>query len=179
MTQKSILYWMSFLGLLSLSSFSRASTSEQLAPPTPHHAHAVVVAESGSKISGNVDFTEEPDGMEVHYKLTGLEPNTRHGFHVHEKGKCDDDGKAAGKHFVKLSGSGTSADFPSHYAGDLPEIVSDSFGNSEGTVFVSRLSMNKANPIADRSIVIHGGEDDVSSKSTPRIACGVIRRAPD
>ena len=172
----------SILSLLPLSGFAMPdSTSEPLSPPTPHHAQAIVSPSSGSQVKGTVNFTEHPGGMEVQYHLSGLTPNSRHGFHIHEKGKCDDpQAKSAGKHYIELSGKdGTSLDFPHHYAGDLPEIVADSFGNANRTVLVPNLTMNKTNPIADRAIIIHGGPDDLTQKSSPRIACGVIRRAED
>ena len=41
-------------------------------------------------IEGTVHFTECEQGVEIKVKLKGFEPNTKHGFHVHEAGDLTD-----------------------------------------------------------------------------------------
>ena len=140
-------------------------------------ARAKVMAKSGSKVKGTVEFKEMDDGsMKVTYNLSNLPKSQTLGMHIHEMADCTSkDGKSAGGHYAHMdSTGGTSTDFPAHYAGDLPAISSDSAGKSRGSFIVQNLSVNGENPINKRSVVIHNGPDDVTQPAAARIACGVI-----
>ncbi len=128
-------------------------------------------------MKGIVQFTESEEGVQVRYKLSGLAKNQKHGFHIHEKGDCSSkDAKSAGPHFKKIEeGGGTSKDNPDRYAGDLQEVESNSEGNAEGTTLLSQGGLTKLTHVKDRAIILHGGPDDITKVSAPRIACGVIQ----
>lgn len=140
-------------------------------------ARAVMMSKSGSDVKGSVEFKELDNGdMKVTYNLRNLPKNQTVGVHVHEVGDCTArDAKSAGGHFAHIhSQGGTSADFPSHYAGDLPQVTSDGQGKARGSYVVSNLSINGSNAINKLAVVVHGGPDNVNAPAAPRIACGII-----
>lgn len=141
-------------------------------------AHADMVPKSGSKVSGTVDFTSSDAGLQIHYRLKGLAPGKTYGFHIHEKGDCSaPDAASAGAHYIKEAETGgTAADSPAKHAGDLPSLRADKKGEAEGTVIAQNLSVNNANPVLDRAIMLHDGMDNPKKPSKPRIACGEIRQ---
>jgi Cu-Zn family superoxide dismutase len=53
------------------------------------------------KVHGIVKFTDTGSGVKVTAHVTGLAPNSEHGFHIHEFGDCTDMEKAmsTGGHF--------------------------------------------------------------------------------
>jgi superoxide dismutase, Cu-Zn family len=145
------------------------------------HAKARLSGKSGSKVKGTVEFMDiEGGSVKVTYNLSNLPKNQTLGMHIHEMGDCTSkDGKSAGKHFAQMETTGgTSTSFPEKYAGDLPSITSDSKGKAKGSFVATHLTITGNNAISKRSIVIHGGPDDVSSPSAERIACGVIVGPP-
>lgn len=140
-------------------------------------AQATMESRSKSKAAGTINFTQVNDGLKIDYKMTGLKPNGTFGFHIHEKGDCSSaDAKSAGSHYHKIAETGgTSKETPGLFAGDLPQIKSDAKGVAEGSVTADKVSLNKTNPVDGLAIMVHGGPDDVTKKSAPRIACGVIK----
>lgn len=138
---------------------------------------------NGSQVSGQIDFFQTAKGVSVKYKIKNLARNKKFGFHIHEKPDCSSvDGKSAGPHYAKMpghEGHGTSLDFPDLYAGDLPMVSSNKAGTAEGEFTISHLSISQSASgtysIVDRAIIVHGGPDDKTQKSAPRIACGVIK----
>lgn len=139
-------------------------------------AQADLKSKNGAQAKGTVEFIEAPGALQVRYEITGLGKNSRHGFHIHEKGDCSSpDAMSAGKHYLEIAPSGgTAADSPQQHAGDFPQIKADSNGTAKGQFVVSNLTLNKNNPIKGRAIIVHSGPDNPNQKSPSRIACGVI-----
>src|SRR5215472_9837467 len=50
-------------------------------------ATAKLESKSGSSVTGEAEFTEKKDGVEVSIQIKGAKPGT-HGVHLHEKGDC-------------------------------------------------------------------------------------------
>lgn len=142
-------------------------------------ARATLESRSGSKTTGTIDLAQKEDGLKIDYKVMGLAPNATFGFHIHEKGDCSSaDAKSAGSHFHKVAETGgTSKETPGAYAGDLPQIKSDAKGVAQGSITMAKLSLNETNPVNGLAIMVHGGPDDVTKPSAPRVACGVIKSA--
>lgn len=141
---------------------------------------AVLVATSGSTVSGTLKFREVKDRV-VHITGTieGLTPG-KHGFHIHVNGNCDSaDGASAGGHYAPASGRHGAPDSAQRHMGDLGNIVADENGRAEVDVTASGITialMGTAS-VGDRSIVVHAAEDDFSEpagNSGARVACGVI-----
>lgn len=143
----------------------------------PPGLEAQLAPKNGSTVKGKVQITETPQGLNLQYKISGLQKSSTHGFHIHEKGDCSsNDGKSAGPHYMKIAeGGGTSSDNPDRYAGDMPEIKADAKGEAEGTVMLHHGGLSKTSDILNRAIIVHAGPDDVKKPSSKRVACGVIQ----
>jgi Cu-Zn family superoxide dismutase len=143
-------------------------------------AVAVLHATKDQKAHGWVRFTQEGAKVKVVAHVEGLEPNSTHGFHIHEFGDCtSDDGSSAGGHYNpeghKHAGPGTA----SRHAGDLGNIKADDKGVAQLEVTVDNISVaGMKDPIIGRAVIVHAKADDIKSQPTGdaggRIACGVI-----
>lgn len=144
---------------------------------------AQLLAKNSSQVSGQIDFVQSADKLTINYKIKNLPNKRKFGLHIHENSDCSSiDGKSAGGHYAKLpghEGHGTSLDFPDLYAGDLPQVTSNNRGVAEGSFTVSHLSISggvsNTYSIVNRAVILHGGPDDKTKKSAPRIACGIIK----
>src|SRR5687768_6175168 len=112
--------------LLTLSLLILAACASMGGGPS---ATATLAPISGSTASGTVNFRQLGDGsVEVQVDLTGV-PEGVHGFHIHDKGDCGDNGNAAGGHY---NPSGTAHGAPNtdpHHAGDFGNVTADPQGN--------------------------------------------------
>ncbi len=161
-----------------------ASTALFAACATSGQGHSFVAlsldAKSGSAVTGLMRFSENNGVLRLRGSVRGLEPNSEHGFHIHEKGDCSAaDASSAGGHFNPgASAHGRHGDAV-HHAGDLPSLKADAKGIAKIDVVLSGVTLGEgANSIRGRSLVVHGKADDFttqpSGNSGPRVACGVI-----
>ena len=132
----------------------------------------------GNDVTGTVTFTKSGDKIKVVADLQGLTPG-KHGFHIHEYGDCSKaDGTSAGGHFNPGNMEhGAPADTVRH-EGDLGNIEADANGNGHLEWTDSQISFSGESSIIGRAIIVHAGEDDLTSQPTgaagARVACGVI-----
>jgi len=148
--------------------------------PGPLKAGAVLEARSGSSVAGKVDLVESGGKLRAHVELTGLAPNSEHGFHVHDKGDCSaPDGSSAGGHFNPGGTAHGRAGSATHHAGDLPSLMADASGHVRVDLTLEGVTL-AAGPtsIVGKAFVVHRDRDDFTSQpagnSGPRVACGVI-----
>jgi Cu-Zn family superoxide dismutase len=143
-------------------------------------ASATLASTSGSTATGTVDLAQRGDGsVEVTVRLTGV-PAGVHGFHIHEKGDCGDNGNAAGGHF---NPSGTPHGAPgaeAHHAGDFGNVTADAAGNVSTSFTTRSITLGDgANSAVGRAIILHANPDDLQTQPTGnaggRIACGVVQ----
>jgi Cu-Zn family superoxide dismutase len=145
-------------------------------------ARANLDAKSGSNVGGYVDFVEKGDKLRVSVKVSGLKPNSQHGFHVHEKGDCSSaDALTAGGHFNPEGNPHAHAGAAKRHAGDLINLVADSKGESAASFEVDTIRADEGKyGILNRAIVIHANPDDYVSQPVGnaggRIACGLIKK---
>jgi Cu-Zn family superoxide dismutase len=131
---------------------------------------------------GKVTFTPLEHGLRVAGEVRGLPPNTEHGFHIHEKGDCGDNGNASGGHFNPAGGVHGKFAAPGSHAGELPSLVADASGVARFRVDVHSISLTDgaANNVIGRALVVHRDRDDYTTQpagnSGPRIACAVIAK---
>ncbi len=142
-----------------------------------------------SNLSGTVTLIQtQTDGIlptvEVQADIAGLPPNTKHGLHIHQTGKCEPDFKAAGGHFDPgpFGETNPDANHPFHM-GDLPNLVADAEGNATLTHRTNRVTLNPG-PLnlfdTDGSaIIVHVDEDQGTTgvqggAGGGRLGCGVI-----
>lgn len=133
-----------------------------------------------SKISGEVTFTEENDGLLVEAALANVPPG-KHGFHIHEKGSCDDMGKAAGGHFNPdgvMHGYLPEGGHMKAHAGDMGNIEVGADGKGTLKVFLPQVTLSSGKyVVAGRAVILHDKEDDFSQplgNAGGRIGCGII-----
>jgi Cu-Zn family superoxide dismutase len=146
-------------------------------------AHADLEAKSGSKVAGQVDFAENGEKTRVSVKVSGLKPNSQHGFHVHEKGDCSSaDALTAGGHFNPDGNPHSHAGEAKRHAGDLVNLVADDRGNSTASFEVDTIRVDDGKyGILNRAVVVHANPDDYVSQPVGnaggRIACGLVKKS--
>ena len=144
-------------------------------PEVPQEAVAVLASTQGQQVRGVLLFQQKEDGVRVTGEVTGLTPG-KHGFHIHEFGDLrDPEGKSAGDHFNPDGHKHGGPEDGERHAGDLGNITAD----ARGVARVDKLAKDlKLHFVIGRSIVVHGGEDDLESQPSgdagPRVALGVI-----
>lgn len=137
-------------------------------------------------VTGVVTFTQVADGVLVVAEIKGLTPNTKHGFHLHEKDDLSaPDLSSAGPHYNPMGLSHGGAP-PMHgemtimqrHIGDLGNLTSDAHGNASLRMTLPNCSIGGENSLVGRSVIVHAKEDDLhsdpSGNSGGRIAGGVI-----
>ncbi len=140
------------------------------------------------KIRGIVVFRAIPGGTEVSVDVSGLPPyrpaqnnNPQvgpHGFHLHENGCCKVGDPASP--FDAAGGHWNPGNQPhGNHAGDFPVLFSN-HGRAVMSFFTDKFQVAD---IIDKAVIIHESPDDYrtqpSGDSGRRLACGIIRPAPD
>lgn len=138
------------------------------------------------QIRGNVYFEEiVGDKVLVKINLEGFEPNTTHGFHVHECGDLTLGCDTMCAHFNPYNQEHGGQNDKIRHVGDLGNLEADLEGkvSMEFVDNLIKLRGDKAN-IIGRGLVIHAEPDDcgkgthIDSKTTghsgKRIGCAVI-----
>ena len=134
---------------------------------------------SGSSVKGKVTFENVKDGTLVKADVSGLEPSSTHGFHVHEHGNCTAaNADSAGDHYNPKNKVHGGATGEHRHKGDLENLLAD----ANGVAKYERTFAKGTLPVASlrgRSVVVHEKPDDLNSQpsgdSGARISCGVIK----
>jgi Cu-Zn family superoxide dismutase len=157
-------------------------------PIKPIHAIAVFT----DTIKGTVKFTEMNDigKIKIELNLSGLKPNSLHGFHVHEAGDLSDKCTSMCAHFNPYGLTHGCPGMKNRHVGDLGNIHTNNKGDAKYTLMddVIKLRGYKAN-IIGRGLVIHEDPDDCGQGGQPdslttghagkRIGCAVIGYSKD
>lgn len=140
---------------------------------------ATISPTEGNDTQGTVTFRRTGDGIAVVANIENLEPNSRHGFHIHQYGDCTaPDATSAGGHYnpTQERHGGRQAD--ERHVGDLGNLESNDRGIANLEYIDDKLTMDGAHTILGRGIIVHAGEDDYETQPTGdaggRIGCGVI-----
>lgn len=174
---------LSIAAAFQLSSFAgiaaESATAKQAAPKA---ATAELKATPGNGVSGTLTLKAEGDGVRLTGSVTGLEPNSTHGFHVHEKGDCSaPDASSAGGHYNPTSKPHGDPKGSEHHLGDMTNIVADASGTAKLDLKLDDVTLRSgaANDLVGKAVIVHGGPDDYKSQpagnSGPRIACAIIK----
>lgn len=144
----------------------------------PEHAAAMLTPTQGNSVHGRVSFSREPNGISIKAEFSGLPPG-KHGFHIHEYGDCSaPDASSAGEHFNPFGKKHGGPHAPDRHAGDFGNITAAEDGIAEATMSSEIISFEGPGSILGRSVVVHGGADDLTSQPAgaagPRLGCGVI-----
>jgi len=197
MNTHAILRALAVASALSLTACGGSSAEEDEAPPTddtagaeqpvqdppgaePAVATATVQPTEGNDVSGTVTFTQGADAVTVQIDLTGLPPESTHGFHVHETGDCSaPDGTSAGGHYSPRGHDHALPEADARHAGDMGNLVADANGEVQDSRTFTVFSVSQADPppVSGRAVIVHADEDDggqPTGNAGARIACGVI-----
>jgi Cu-Zn family superoxide dismutase len=143
-------------------------------------AVAVVHGTTGNeKVMGVVKFTDTGAGVKVVADIEGLEPNSEHGFHVHEFGDCSDMEKAmsAGGHYNPEKHQHGKPGDPNSHVGDMGNIKADASGKAHVEMTLGAATVSGKNALLGRGVIVHAKADDFSQpvgNAGGRIGCGVI-----
>jgi Cu-Zn family superoxide dismutase len=140
---------------------------------------ALLTPTQGNDVKGVVVFESAAGGVKVTGVIGGLEPGSKHGFHVHQFGDCSaPDASSAGDHYspTKSEHGGIT---PPRHAGDLGNIEADAKGIATVDVTVPNVSTTGgAAPLVGRGLIVHAKADDLKTQPTgdsgARVACGVL-----
>ncbi|MFT4099871.1 MAG: superoxide dismutase family protein [Burkholderiaceae bacterium] len=159
-----------------------ACSSIDLGRATARASLAPTAAISPNPTTGTATLTALSHGVRVAGEVRGLAPGSEHGFHIHDKGDCGENGNASGGHFNPAGGKHGRFGAQGAHAGELPSLVADAAGVARFSVDVPAISLSEgeANNVVGRALVVHRDPDDFTTQpagnSGPRIACAVITR---
>ncbi|MGQ0645010.1 MAG: superoxide dismutase family protein [Elusimicrobiota bacterium] len=169
--------------IASLLAVPAVSAAGRKKSPASGMVRAALSPTAGNITSGHVEFSQVGSDVAVSAQISGLKPNARHGFHIHENGECGPDGQAAGGHFNPAGRMHGGPDSAERHAGDLGNVTADAQGFARVALKHSRLSLSGPHSIVGRAVVVHAEADDLTSQPAgnagPRIACGVIGPAQE
>jgi Cu-Zn family superoxide dismutase len=146
---------------------------------------AIAVVKGGQhypNISGEIEFRQLSEGVEVTVRIHNLPPFSREGnavispfgFHVHDGTSCDPGTESmpfpdAGNHY-----NPTGTIHPNH-AGDFPVIMPMSDGTAYMRFMTDKFRLNE---VLNKPVIIHQSPDDYRTQpagnSGLKIACGMI-----
>jgi Cu-Zn family superoxide dismutase len=145
------------------------------------------IAVFNDTIKGTVKFTEDlnTNVVIIDLNLSGLKPNSLHGFHVHEAGDLTDKCTSMCAHFNPYGKTHGCPGMSERHVGDLGNIKTNSKGEAKYSFYDNAIKLrgSKSN-IIGRGLIIHEDEDDCGKGGDPeslktgnagkRIACAVI-----
>lgn len=182
------------LGVLTLAT-SPVFSQDAPEPEKMHHGDAnanhelykllaVIRPVADSKVQGTIVFEKSGNDVMVKAKIGGLEPNSKHGIHVHEFGDLGSpDATSAGGHFNPDGHDHALPEKDMRHAGDLGNLIADENGNAALDITVTNLTLDAGKDgILGRAVIIHAKEDDggqPTGNAGDRIGAGVIGISKD
>lgn len=168
---------------------STTASSEPATTPPPSDSDAAasqhrvdLMPGQGGEVSGALDLVASDGAVSMTGLISGLQPGSEHGFHIHEKGDCSSpDFKSAGDHFNPTSQPHGDPATPPYHLGDIPNLKADDVGKATVNARIEGVTLGDHGPndIVGRAVVVHAERDDYktqpSGNSGDRIACGVIQ----
>ncbi len=143
--------------------------------PKISKAVAVLHPTDGFDAKGTVYFTAVENGVQLTAEISGLSEGNK-GFHIHQYGDCTaTNGTSAGGHFNPEGMDHAGPTDAIRHMGDMGNITANAQGNAMIDYVDKTIHINM---ILGRGVIVHNGEDDLSSQPSgaagPRVACGVI-----
>jgi superoxide dismutase, Cu-Zn family len=159
-----------------------SATAEATLAGPPANPAASPNAPTASTPNGSLQFAATSDGVQITGTVTGLAPDSEHGFHVHQTGDCSAIGfKSAGDHFNPAGVAHGSPTADPHHLGDIPNLRADAQGTAQVNVAIAGATLRDGagNDLVGKAAIVHAKPDDYTTQpsgdSGDRIACGVIR----
>jgi Cu-Zn family superoxide dismutase len=156
-----------------------ASKGHASAWESVNHAVAVIRPTAGNQCTGVVHFYQQGDTLKIVADLSGLTPNQKHGFHIHELGDVSaPDGTATGGHYNPENHEHALPVTAMRHAGDLGNLQADADGKAHLEITVANLTIaGLRNPVIGRGVIVHAKADDggqPTGNAGGRIGQGVI-----
>ena len=143
-------------------------------------------------VRGTVKFSEDVENgrVKIDLNISGLIPNSLHGFHVHEAGDLTDKCTSMCAHFNPYGNTHGCPGMSKRHVGDLGNIKTNNKGEARYTFYDNMIKLRgtKCN-IIGRGLIIHEDEDDCGNggnadslktgNAGKRIACAVIGYSKD
>jgi Cu-Zn family superoxide dismutase len=135
----------------------------------------------GSNVRGTVNFVQHGNLVRVSGTVSGLQPNSEVGFHIHDAGDCSSgDGMSAKGHFNPLGKPHGNPSSPERHAGDMPMLKADANGNATVDADLDVITVAPGpTSIVGRGLIVHAQADDYKTQPTgnagARAACAVIQ----
>ena len=159
------MYRRTFSALFASAFSATCFMDESKAPSSQRHAICILYPQN-STVRGITSFSQESilEPVKIACTVKGLNPNQKHGIHIHEFGDLSEGCATAGPHFNphnKKHGGPFEAE---RHLGDLGNLIADPFGNSYTCFKDEQLSLYGEYSIIGRSVVLHKNEDDLGKK---------------
>lgn len=133
-----------------------------------------------SQTTGQASFKDTDQGLAINVEVSNLTPG-RHGFHIHEKGSCEEGGNTAGSHYNPAGvqhGFLPKDGLTSAHAGDFGNIEAGEDGKGTLQLLVPGITLQGGQyDVAGRAVIVHEEEDDLgqpTGNAGGRIGCGII-----
>ena len=168
--------------IISVSVFILTMTAYVRAQMGSPDAIAIIKGTSAqsSAISGTVSFKQVGEDLLMSAEVKNVSPG-KHGFHIHEKGDCSDEGKAAGGHFnpAGVTHGFLPTDGPEKaHCGDMGNITVDADGTGILELILPNIHLTgDKNNVSGLAVILHEKEDDFgqpTGNAGGRIGCGII-----
>jgi Cu-Zn family superoxide dismutase len=147
---------------------------------------------NNDNINGVARFSEdlEKNIVKIDVNITGLKPNSLHGFHVHEAGDLTDKCTSMCAHFNPYGKKHGCPGVKHRHIGDLGNLKTNSKGQSKYIFYDDCIKLRGAKcNIIGRGLIIHADPDDCgkggneesekTGNAGKRIACAVIGYAKE
>jgi len=170
--------WFVLLSILAVLIVLPAYAGQMNAGDKVDRAVAVLHPTEGNRASGTVTFTQVGDKVQISAIVDNL-ASGKHGFHIHEWGDCSaPDGTSAGGHYNPDNNPHAGPDQMKRHMGDMGNLEADGMGTAKYERVDGYITLNGPHSIIGRGVIVHAGEDDLTSQPTgaagSRVACGVI-----
>jgi Cu-Zn family superoxide dismutase len=162
----------------------RDTTAMQPEQPVAGGQVEIQLMDSTGEQVGISQLSQQGDGVEVHVRVSNLEPGSEHGIHFHENGTCEPPTfESAGSHFNPTNAQHGLENPEGPHVGDMPNIRAGDDGVADTTFVKPNTQLRGDTTSLQRSgglaLVVHAQSDDQrtdpSGDSGDRIACGVVR----
>ncbi len=145
---------------------------------------SATTAAAGAQLNpaGRVTFTQLKNGkVQVVAEISGLKPNSEHGFHVHAVADCSGDGTKTGAHFNPDNHPHNHPAEAVRHAGAMFNLKTNAQGVGTLTQEVDTITLTEGKfSIIGKPLITHRDADDYKSQplgnAGPRVSCGLITK---
>jgi Cu-Zn family superoxide dismutase len=157
--------------------------SKPAAAPKPKTVETKIESKSGSKLTGDVKFSEKGKEVTVVVTVENAPPGD-HAVHIHEKGDCSaPDAKSAGGHWNPGADQHGQWGHEHFHLGDIGNLKVGADGKGSITLTTDKWTLggDEKTNVEGRAIIVHEKIDDFTTQPTGnagnRLGCAVIPAA--